>query len=53
MQERLEDGELGAEGGGIAGAQGGAVRGVVVALEAAGGEGGEAGGAAAVHCEGV
>ena len=48
VQERLEDRELGREGGGVAGAQSGAVAGVVVVLEAAGGEGGEAWGAAAV-----
>lgn len=48
MQEGLEDGELGFEGLGVAGAEGGAVGGVVVGLEAARGEGGEAWGATAV-----
>lgn len=49
VQEGLEDGELGFEGLRIACAEGGAVGGVVVRLEAAGGEGGEAGGTPAVH----
>lgn len=49
VEKRLEDGELGFEGGGVAVAEGGAMAGVVVGLEAGGGEGGEAGGAAAVH----
>ena len=45
----MEDGELGFEGLRVAGAQCGAVVGVVVGLEARGGERGQAGGAAAVH----
>lgn len=48
MEERLEDGELSLERLGIAGAEGGAVVGVVVVLQAARGERGEAGRAAAV-----
>jgi hypothetical protein len=35
VKERLEDGKLGAEGGGVAGAEGGAMGCVVVSLEAA------------------
>lgn len=49
VEERLEDGQLGREGVGIAGSQRGAVRRVVVVLQAARGERREAGGAATVH----
>lgn len=49
VEERLEDGELGREGVGIAGSERGAVRRVVVVLQPARGERGEAGGATAVH----
>lgn len=49
MEQRLEDGELGLEGGGVAGAQRGAMGGVVVVLQARGREGGEAWSATTVH----
>lgn len=49
VEEGLEDGELGGERVGVAGAEGGAVIGVVVVLQAARGEGRQAWGAAAVH----
>lgn len=52
MKQGLKDRELGFERGSVAGAEGGAVSGVVVGLEARGGERGEAGGTAAVHSEG-
>lgn len=49
VEEGLEDGELGGERVGVAGAEGGAVIGVVVVLQAARGERRQAWGAAAVH----